>query len=453
MKIGRSVGGRIINFVRAFGRDRKGATAVQFALCIVPMTVTVFGMVDVSRASAEKMHLQDALDAAALAAARSPATTDDQLQAIGSQVLAADLIGSKSTLTSSSFKVVGNKVVAEASATMTPIIAKLWLNSDMEMGAATEVVRASQNVEVALVLDVTGSMGGSKITDLKSAAKELVDLIVKDVQTPYYTKVALVPYSMGVNVTSTYAATVRGTYTTGTCTTAGCQKYKFTAADGNLKTNTISNCVSERTGSEAYTDAGPGTAFVGRNYPNSGNPCLSSAIVPLSNNRTSLKASIDGYSAQGSTAGQIGLAWGWYMVSPTFGAIWPEASRPAPYGDKDLIKVVVLMTDGEFNTTYCKGVISKDAGSGSGDNGDHINCNATNGGAFAQAKALCDAMKLKGVTIYTVGFDLDDGSAAEDIMEECASDAEHVFLPDSGADLKSAFRAIGQDINALRLSS
>jgi hypothetical protein len=27
-----------------------------------------------------------------------------------------------------------------------------------------------------------------------------------------------------------------------------------------------------------------------------------------------------------------------------------------------------------------------------------------------------------------------------------------VFLPDSGADLKVAFRAIGQDINALRLS-
>lgn len=453
MKIGRSVGGRIIKFVRAFRDNRRGATAVTFALCLVPMAVTVFGMIDVSRASTEKMHLQDALDAAALAAARSPAITDTALQAVGSQVLAADLIGSKSTLKSSSFKIVGNKVVASASATMTPVIAKLWLNGDMEMGASTEVVRASQNVEVALVLDVTGSMGGTKITDLKSAAKELVDLIVKDVQTPYYTKVALVPYSMGVNVTATYATTVRGAYTNGTCTTAGCQKYTFTSASGSSKTNTISNCVSERTGTQAYTDAAPATALVGRNYPNTGNPCLSSAIVPLSSSRTSLKASIDTYSAQGSTAGQIGLAWGWYMVSPTFGSIWPTGSKPAAYGEKDLVKVVVLMTDGEFNTTYCKGVISKDAGNGSGDNSDHINCNATNGGAFAQAKALCDAMKLKGITIYTVGFDLDDNSAAEDIMEECASDKAHLFLPDSGADLKSAFRAIGQDINALRLSS
>lgn len=452
MKIGRSVIGRIIKFARGFRRNERGATAINFALMAVPMAVTVFGMVDVSRASTEKLHLQDALDAAALAAARSTATTDAQLQAVGSQVLAADLAGAKSVLKTSSFKMVGNTVVASASATMTPVVAKLWLNGDMQMGASTEVLRASQNIEVALVLDVTGSMGGTKISDLRTAAKDLVDLVVKDVQTPYYTKVALVPYSMGVNVGSTYAATVRGTPAAGTSTTPGSQKFTFTNASGSSKTQTISNCVSERTGAEAYTDAAPSTAFVGRNYPNTGNPCLGSTIVPLSSNKVSLKNSIDTYTAEGSTAGQIGLAWGWYMVSPTFGSIWPTGSKPAPYGDKDLVKVVILMTDGEFNTTYCKGVISKDSGSGSGSNSDHINCNATNGGGFAQAKALCDAMKVKGITIYTVGFDLDDGSAAEDIMEECASDAEHVYLPDSGTQLKTAFSTIAKDINALRLS-
>jgi hypothetical protein len=97
-------------------------------------------------------------------------------------------------------------------------------------------------------------------------------------------------------------------------------------------------------------------------------------------------------------------------------------------------------------------VISKDATSGSGGSSDKINCNATNGNAFDQAEALCDAMKAQGVVIYTVGFALSGNSNAEAIMEDCATDADHVFLPDSGADLKVAFRAIGQDINALRLS-
>jgi Flp pilus assembly protein TadG len=443
---------RMRDFARAFRRDNSAAAAIQFALMALPLSVAVFGMVDVSRASAAKGHLQDALDAAALAAARSPAITDEGLQAVGEGVLMVDLTGSRATLMSSSFKLVDNTVVASATAGMPPIIAGLWLDGDMEIGAKTEVVRASKNVEVALALDITGSMSGSKIADLRTAAKDLVDMVIQSQQTPYYSKVALVPYSMGVNVSS-YAASVRGTPTSGTCTTPGCNRFTFTTAAGGTSTRTISSCVSERTGAQAYTDAAPSTAFVGRNYAGGNNPCPSASISPLSSDETALKAKIDTLQASGSTAGQIGLAWGWYMVSPNFGYLWPsDDNRPAAYGGDDLLKVVVLMTDGEFNTTYCNGVISRDATSGSGSSSDKINCNATNGNAFVQAEALCDAMKAQGVVIYTVGFALSGNAAAENIMEECATDADHVFLPDSGADLKVAFRAIGQDINALRLS-
>jgi Flp pilus assembly protein TadG len=452
MKTNHSILQRMRDFARAFRRDNSAAAAIQFALMALPLSVAVFGMVDVSRASAAKGHLQDALDAAALAAARSTATTDEGLQTVGEGVLAVDLVGSRATLKTSSFKLVDNAVVATATAEMTPVIAGLWLDGDMEIGAETEVVRASKNVEVALALDITGSMSGTKITDLRTAAKDLIDMIIQSQQTPFYSKVALVPYSMGVNV-GTYAASVRGAPTSGTCTTPGCEKFTFTNAEGNSRTRTISTCVSERTGSEAYSDAAPSTAFVGRNYAGSNNPCPTASISPLSSDETALKAKIDTLQASGSTAGQIGLAWGWYMVSPGFGYLWPaEVNRPAAYGGDDLLKVVVLMTDGEFNTTYCKGVISKDATSGSGAASDKINCNATNGNAFDQAEALCDAMKAQGVVIYTVGFALAANGEAEDIMKSCATDADHVFLPDSGADLKVAFRAIGQDINALRLS-
>lgn len=443
---------RVSRFARRFRRDEGAAAAIQFALMALPLTVTVFGMIDVSKASSAKGHLQDALDAAALAAARSTATTDAGVQAVGEDVLVVDLAGARATLKSSSFKIVDNKIVATATAATTPYIAGLWHEGDIEIRAETEVVRSSKNIEVALALDVTGSMGGTKIADLRAAAKDLVDIVVQPQQAPFYTRVALAPYSMGVNAGG-YATSVRGAITSGTCTTAGCNKYTFTTAAGGSRTNTISSCVSERTGAEAYTDAAPSTALVGRNYPNSGNPCLGASIVPLSSDKTSLKASIDTYKASGSTAGQIGLAWGWYLVSPNWGYLWPaDTNRPAAYGAKDLLKVVVLMTDGEFNTTYCKGVISKDATSGSGSSSDHINCNAPNGNAFAQAEALCDAMKAKGVIIYTVGFALGGNANAEEIMQECATSPDHVYLPESGGQLKAAFKQIGQDINSLRLS-
>ena len=153
----------------------------------------------------------------------------------------------------------------------------------------------------------------------------------------------------------------------------------------------------------------------------------------------------------GSTAGHIGLAWGWYMVSPNFGYVWTDASsRPAAYGTDELLKVVVLMTDGEFNTGYCKGVLANN--SGYSDNNNQINCNAENDTSINQARALCTNMKAQKVIIYTVGFRISSGSAAASLLTHCATDSDHEYLPASGTDLQDAFRAIGQDINSLRLS-
>lgn len=445
-----SIPGWVSRFL-ARARREDGAVAVQFAMLIVPMTVMVFGAIDVSRASGEKARLQDALDAATLAAARSSETTDAGLKTVGDKVLNADLAASKAVLASSTYHLEGTKIIATARASMTTTIANLWMDGDMTVGATSEVTRSSNNLEVALALDVTGSMAGSRITDLKSAAKDLVDLVVQDQQTPYYTKVALAPYSAAVNV-GTYAASVRGAATAGTCTSPGCASFKFTNASGSLKTFAISNCVTERSGANAYTDASPSTTFLGRNYPSTANPCLASTITPLSTDRAALKSKIDGLTASGSTAGHIGLAWGWYLVSPNFASLWPTASQPAAYGADKLLKVVVLMTDGAFNTTYCKGVISQDSGSGSGSAADHINCNAPNGDAFSQARSLCNNMKAQGVIIYTVGFDVGSDASAEAIVRECATDAQHVYLPSTGAALKTAFHAIGEDISRLRIS-
>ena len=82
----------------------------------------------------------------------------------------------------------------------------------------------------------------------------------------------------------------------------------------------------------------------------------------------------------------------------------------------------------------------------------HINCNAPNGHSFDQAMALCSAMKAKDVIVYTVGFKVVNDQWARDLVNQCATDAKHVYMPSSGAALKDAFKAIGQDINSLRLA-
>lgn len=522
---------RLTRLSRRLGRDDRGAIAVQVALLAIPMAILVFALVDLGRISLQRHQMQDALDAATLMAARSTAVTDAELEAVGDPAFLAEISGLNLGLTASnaSFKAgTGNHILGTATATVKPIIVNLWTRSDFTVTATSDVVRSSKNLEVAVVLDITGSMSGSRITDLKTGAADLVDIVVKDEQAPFYSKVAIVPYSVGVNV-GTYADAVRGAVTTrtitgvskasaavvtstnhgfivgdkvtisgvsgptmlngntysvtaastnsftinantssapkyvssgvATCDTStnpGCLNFTFTSANLTTETRKLSTCVTERTGTYAYTDMAPSVALVGRNYPTpSSNPCPTASITPLSSDRTALKAQISALSVGGATAGQVGFAWGWYMIAPNFGYLWPSATqRPAPYDAKDLVKVVVLMTDGAFNTPYCKGVIAKDAGSGSGAANDHINCAATNGDAFTQTRKLCDAMKdpaLK-LTIFTVGFDVGSDASATSMLKYCATDAQHVYFPATGSELKTAFKSIAQEISSLRIA-
>lgn len=519
-------------------RDERGATAVFFAFGLLLLAPATLGLVDVYLSSTQRAQLQDALDTATLYAARSDKTTSADLKVIGDAALKANLkLPEGQRLVASNFVLDGIKLVGTASVTAPGIGPQLWAKADLT--ADSEVLRNSNNVEVAMVLDTTGSMSNS-MTDLRTAAKDLVDLVVKDQQppaVPYYTKVALVPYSVGVNA-GAYADQARGTLVgpqtiksiaaanskvviestghglltgervllsgitgskisgnaikgeyvvtfvsadkftldgqsggnlSGTyggsgqfqCMREGCQLFRFQNAASSKDWRVFSGgkCASERIGAQAYTDASPGSAPVGRlydgsstGYSGSNNACTSAEIVPLSTDKTLLKNKIGALVHAGSTAGQIGLAWGWYMVSPEWSTLWTGVSTPAAYSKPQTLKVVVLMTDGAFNSPYCKGVIAKDAGSGSGDAADHIGCNATNGDPFAQANQLCTNMKAKGVIVYTVGFNVGSDAKVNQLMDSCATSPQYVYKPANGTQLKVAFRAIAQDINSLRIS-
>ncbi|GAA0870530.1 ubiquitin-activating E1 FCCH domain-containing protein [Brevundimonas basaltis] len=614
--------GGACGLARRFAGDVRGNVAMLFGLSLPVLILMVFGGVDIHRMSTVRINLQDALDAATLAAARSPYTQEADLRRVGLAALKANLQAYPNVTLEEDqtrFVLTGDDVVvADARVQVKTLVANIFLppygqlmDDYLPVGSHSEVDRSSRNLEVALVLDVTGSMGGQKITDLKKAAKELVDIIVQPTQTPYYSKLALVPYSMGVNPGSN-ANAVRGTpigstnisgaainftgseksisaatkerpveitsnshgfsnydvvwitgasgmtqlnnkayqvrnktnhtfelytlggsrvdgryystyngnakvrrcqnndcsvtitsnghglsnnqyvfingvngmtqlnngtylvgnatsntftidpdlsalnpYTSGGkawCAQQGCTYFAFENMYGDLQTHQISSCVTERTGANAYTDVAPSTTRVGRNYPSaSSNTCLNAPILPLSSNRSTLKSTIDGYDVEGSTAGQIGIAWGWYMVSPNFNYLWPS-SAAAAYNTAKTLKAVIIMTDGEFNTPYCSGVISRQAGSGSGSNTGKIDCDADNGDPFEQGKSMCAAMKARGVLVYTVGFQIESGSNAADVLRSCASTPASFFLPANGGDLSEAFAAIGRDITQLRIS-
>ncbi|WP_395671431.1 pilus assembly protein TadG-related protein, partial [Phenylobacterium sp.] len=68
-------------------RDRRGNVAVFTALAMLPLSLAGLGAADLASAVSGKVQLQDALDSAALAAARSSARTDAELQTVGERYL------------------------------------------------------------------------------------------------------------------------------------------------------------------------------------------------------------------------------------------------------------------------------------------------------------------------------------------------------------------------------
>src|SRR6185503_21308009 len=72
-------------------RDERGVSAVTVAISLAVLAPMALGIFDVFSMSEQRGKLQDALDAAALYAARSPAYTTPAVDAIGDKALAANL--------------------------------------------------------------------------------------------------------------------------------------------------------------------------------------------------------------------------------------------------------------------------------------------------------------------------------------------------------------------------
>jgi hypothetical protein len=332
----------------------------------------------------------------------------------------------------------------------------------MTEAAIAAGANAGTNLEISLMLDTTGSMAGQKIADLKLAAKDLVDIVVWSDQSQYTSKVALAPFSARVNV---------GAYLDKVSDVQASRSF------GGKNLNGIT-CVTDRTGDDAFTDEKPeGLATLSahrgdkgnaakrnqNNYSSTGLCRVSSGgtwinipeIMPLTSDKTALKNRIDSLPAVGSTAGALGTAWAWYMLSPKWDGIWQGSNLPAPYSDitalgakgqPKLRKVAVLMSDGIYNTT---------GGTNFGDASTEAQTISAN------AVTLCANMKAAGIKVYTVGFDLGANQLAVDTMKACASrDADdpadspsYFFNAATGSELRGVFRQIALQLATLRLRS
>lgn len=623
---------RLNPIVSRFARDEGGAFAMVFGVMALVLIALGGAVVDYVSLEQSRNRAQLALDAAALALQTEITRPGYDKESIRerAEALVRERIGNEDVRADIDEVLIdaarGSLFLSGTFVTQTYFVRLVGV-PELAARFSSEVIRGSLDIEVAVALDITGSMSGQRIIDLKAAATRLVDAVVQDDQSLNYTRMALVPYAQSVNV-SPYQVDIRGPeqgpvpaskmswaagskktgasaqrdssgggvvvalyhhglsendwvyvwnfsgfsstnyrafriidvktnsfrlsganemgwnssassgnvikcerancevmvtstrhgYTNGQyvvvtdvggmtglnypvpqtnekafevrsatrdtlilggsvgggneperlgyvsntgklhCTwqtpATGCTYLRFPTAEGRFQTFPLTNCVTDRpvnpTGDQRFS-----TNLAGRNYAGSSNKCISSPIVPLTSNKTTLKGAIASLNTDGSTAGHLGIAWAWHMLSPNLGYLWTGEGQPAAYEEPNLLKAAIIMTDGDFNTVHCNGVVSWSSTGGpySGQNSDKIACNAPNGAPYIQARAYCDAMKAtEEIVIFTVGFGIADGSEAAQLLSYCASGANNAFLANNASGLDSAFQQIASNISALRIA-
>ncbi len=199
--------------LRDLWEDRHGAIAVMFALLLVPLLGFAGLAVDGALLYSVQGKLQDALDSAALAGAR--VLRDPGRDARISDYFNANfpegyLRTTELDLNIDAGAANDGRLVLSAEATVPTMFAQIFGFEEVTVSASTSVLREPRGMELALVIDTTGSMGNllgegdgrTRMQAVQDAAVELVDHLYGSNETVTNLWLSLVPFTATVNIGS-----------------------------------------------------------------------------------------------------------------------------------------------------------------------------------------------------------------------------------------------------------
>lgn len=252
--------------------------------------------------------------------------------------------------------------------------------------------------------------------------------------------------------------------------TAACSTAYSSVKNGNsrdyLKTVTCTYDFSAREYQERLCK------YTGRSFSGDGprSDCPRAAVLPLSNERDTVKGRIDYMEANGSTNIEQGSIWGFHSLSPT------EPLTTGRDYDEATSKIMIVMTDGENNVNYSSYSSSNPYGVSSWTAWGYRNNKrlltesttpkdsvATSSQVIAEVNkrtvAACASAKAKGVIVYTIGLSAPNSTTIQ-MLKDCASPSKvesgvtvnYWYFPANSDELTDVFKDIAEQLSELRLA-
>jgi Flp pilus assembly protein TadG len=487
--------------LQRFLKDTSGNMAIVVAISALPLMMAGGAAVDYGNWVSVEARLQAAVDAAALAVGREINKTDAELETIALNYFRANFGEPRNTGTPEvTLSLDSGKARVDAKVDVENYLMKAVGKESQTVATYAEVSKEATNLDVVLVFDNTGSMAQeSRLSTLKVAAHDFVQILFGPNETASTLKVGVVPFSQFVNVGPDKAGA-------SWLDTGGLNPYSndnFDATSSgyhnwlawqDLRNRSWTGCVEARTGDLAVNDTEPDTsngetlfppAFAPdepdsgsyrnnylsdrstsgyvlqqENYRKYRNASVSSSsrgpdkgcniqpIQALTDHKSPVLATINNMRADGYTHVAEGVAWGLRVLSP--GEPFTEGR---PYSN-ETTKAMVLLTDGE-NTFESISNHNRSTYTAYGYLGQRRLGSDSYWTAIGKQndmlRAACNNVKAEDIVVYSFAYRV-DSATQRNLIRDCASDPEKYFDPPSNEALVQNFQQIADELRRLHLS-
>ena len=356
---------------RRFAREEDGALII-FGLFMFTLMMAISGLAfDLMRYEMHRERLQSTLDRAVLAAAALNQTLDPEdvvvdyfAKADMSDFISRDDIDVTEGLNYRKVEATARVYVPLHHGNFAIFGGENDQADTLVAVAHSTAEEAIGNVEISMVLDVSGSMNSySRLYNLKNAAKDFLDTVY-DAAEPNAVSTSIIPYATQVNAGPTLLSHWNrdDSHTNSFC-------LNFSSSDFNTTTMPTTTTYEQTvhfdpwTDENDYFDLGDDVPYYV--CPNGANDDDGDDrhIMSWSTNKTSLKSYIDGLVATGNTSTDIGVKWGAALLDPSTQSVVTSMiasddvvdemdGRPFSYDDGDSMKILVVMTDGAHTSQY-----------------------------------------------------------------------------------------------------
>ncbi|MEX3315942.1 hypothetical protein [Sulfitobacter sp. PS-8MA] len=345
-----------------FGRDEDGGILILSLLLFVCMTVAGGLAVDLANHERTRTLFQSHLDNAVLSAASLTQNLGAK-QTVMSYMSSAGLDTSGIKVRTSTEKIggviVGRTVSASLQQDVRTYFFRFFGHDGLGMTIESQATERVEDIEISLVLDVSGSMkdpvsGGSrrKIEALKDAASGFVDEILSEAEEGRVS-ISVIPYSTKVNagklLLDQYNTTREHSYSH--CVDFEADDFQILSINPSKRLQRTGHF--QQNGSYYSQSYGEWTCRIDPGF----------AITPLSSSTNDLKVQINSLRPEGSTSIDVGAKWGLALLDPS--ARRPVSNlvsegvinsaflgRPHPHNAENSMKILVIMTDGDNRPEY-----------------------------------------------------------------------------------------------------